>query len=120
LIFGGTARNPDGSDRDTHYPVVSFTLKDGLQKDELAPPSKPYLQHIAEGLRQTFPLWDDPDVASYLGSAPGADVLAPQHVLAAVAEHLHIEDPRMSEHPPPPLLAYQGGSGAEVKIWSTW
>jgi len=120
LLLGGTARNPDGSEKDTHYPVVSFTLKDGLQKDELAPPSKPYLQHIAEGLRQTFPLWDGPDVASYLASAPGANVLDPQHVLEAVAEHLHIEDPRMSEHPPPPLLAYQGGRGAEVKIWSTW
>jgi hypothetical protein len=120
LIFGGTARNPEGSDRDTHYPVVSFTLRDGLQKDELAPPSKPYLQHIAEGLRQTFPLWDDLDVASYLGGAPGADVLHPQQILAAVTEHLHVEDPRMSEDPPPPLLAYGGGRGAEVKIWSTW
>lgn len=92
----------------------------GLQQSELTPPSKPYLQHIAEGLRESFPLWDDSYVASYLASAPGADVLDPRLIFEAVSEHLHIDDPRMHEYPRPPLLAYQGGRGAEFKIWSKW
>ena len=120
LILCGTARSPNGLDPGVQYPVVSFTTDAGMRQDELGRPSKPYLQHIAEGLRQSFPLWDDEDVARYLAGAPGADSLPHANILAAVAEHLHIEDPRMADNPPPPLLAYQGGRGAEVKTWQNW
>ncbi|GAB2709646.1 histone deacetylase [Kitasatospora kifunensis] len=52
-------------------PLLTFTAPWHLAQAPLAPPSAPYLRHLAAGLRETHG-WDTATIAAYLSTRPGA------------------------------------------------
>ncbi|MBT2449872.1 hypothetical protein J7F03_22915 [Streptomyces sp. ISL-43] len=62
-------------------PLLTFTAPWTLQDIEPLMPSAAYLRYLAGGLLESGP-WEEPDIADYLSSRPGAaGNRTPAHVL---------------------------------------